>query len=87
MKTKGSLLLRLALILFAGYIIVMLVQLQMQINSKQMEIDSIQAQIRELQEGNAVLEEELKSPDKAQEKAAQDQGYVGHDDDIYEEYN
>ena len=81
-KKKRNLLIRLALILFAGYVIVMLVQLQMQLNAKQTDIDDRTASINALEEENDVLKDKLKNPEKVVEKAAEDLGYYRPDQDI-----
>lgn len=86
-KKKRSLLIRLALILFAGYIVVMLVQLQMQINDKQAEIDSKQAQIHAYQNQNADLQEKLENSDAYLDQQARENGYVAPNADVYIEVN
>lgn len=86
-KKKRSLLIRFALILFAGYIVVMLVNLQMQINEKQEVIDTKQAQIREYQNKNADLEEKVNNPDAYLDQVARDGGFVSPNADVYIEVN
>ena len=86
-KKKRSLLIRLALVLFAGYIIVMLVQLQMQINEKQATIDNLNAQIRETSEENGILENKVSNPSDVLDEKAREQGYVRGNEDVYIEVN
>ena len=82
-KKKRSLFIRLALLLFAGYIVVMLVGLQMQINEKQAEIDKKQTQIREYQNQNADLQEKVENSDSYLEQQARENGYVSPNADVY----
>lgn len=82
-KKKRNLLIRLALILFAGYVIVMLVQLQMQINASQTTIDDKTARKVALEEENDTIKDKLKNPDKVVEEAARANGYYKGNDDIH----
>ena len=81
-KKKRNLLIRLALILFAGYVIVMLVQLQMQINASQTTIDDKTARKVALEEENDTIKDKLEKPDDVLKEAAEAQGYYRPDQDI-----
>lgn len=86
-KKKRSLLIRLALILFAGYIIVMLVQLQMQLDAKQAEINDKEAQKVVLREANEALENDVSHADEYLEQQAKKEGRVKGNEDVYIEVN
>ncbi len=85
MKKKKSLLIRFALVLLALYLVVMFVNLQMQMNEKQVVIDQKQAQIREYQNLNEDLQSKLDHKDDYLDQQARENGYVKPNADIYVE--
>lgn len=84
-KKKKSLLIRFALLLLAGYLVVMFVNLQMQINEKQAEIDQKQAQIHEYQNLNEDLQNKVDNKDAYIDQQARENGYVKPNADVYVE--
>lgn len=82
-KKKKNLLIRFALLLLAGYIAVLFVNLQMQINEKQTEIDRKQAQIHEYQNLNEDLQNKLDNPNAYLDQEARKNGYVKPNSDIF----
>ena len=82
-KKKKNLLISFALLLLAGYIAVLFVNLQMQINEKQTEIDRKQAQIHEYQNLNEDLQNKLDNPNAYLDQEARKNGYVKPNSDIF----
>lgn len=87
-KKKRNLLLRIALLIFAVYVMVTLIQLQLEISAKQSGdkgIDELSSEIAELQRQNEDLQNKLDHPDRYLEEQAREQGYVHPGDDVYKE--
>ena len=84
-KKKRNLFLRIAVLVFAVYIIVTLIQLQLTINDKQSEINETSEAITDKQRENDDLQHKLDNPDQYLDQQARDQGYVHPGDDVYKE--
>jgi len=84
-KKKTSLLVRIALLIFAVYIVVMLIQLQLEINDKQALINEMSDTITDTQRQNDDLQHKLDNPDQYLDQQARDEGYVHPGDDVYKE--
>lgn len=75
-KKKKSIFLRIALLAFSLYVIITLVQLQMDIGSKQKQLDAVQENILLQQQLNGDLKSKLENPDEYIEQEARDQNMV-----------
>lgn len=56
-KRKKSILLRVAIVAFSVYVVVSIVQVQLQLNSAQSKLDKLDSQIRAQEETNKVLQD------------------------------
>lgn len=84
-QKKKSIFLRIALVAFAVYMVVVLVQLQMEISDRQKDIDSLQAQILQQQRLNEDLQNKVENTDLYLEQQARDDGYVRPGEDVFQE--
>lgn len=75
-KKKKSIFLRIALLAFSLYMIITLVQLQMDISNKQKQLDAVQENILLQQQLNGDLKSKLENPDEYIEQEARDQNMV-----------
>ncbi|MFR1436318.1 MAG: FtsB family cell division protein [Acutalibacteraceae bacterium] len=75
-KKKKSIFLRIALLAFSLYVIITLVQLQMDIGNKQKQLDAVQENILLQQQLNGDLKSKLENPDEYIEQEARDQNMV-----------
>jgi len=75
-KKKKSIFLRIALLAFSLYMIITLVQLQMDIGNKQKQLDAVQENILLQQQLNGDLKSKLENPDEYIEQEARDQNMV-----------
>ena len=75
-KKKKSIFLRIALLAFSLYVIITLVQLQMDIGNKQKQLDAGQENILLQQQLNGDLKSKLENPDEYIEQEARDQNMV-----------
>ena len=75
-KKKKSIFLRIALLAFSLYVIITLVQLQMDIGNKQKQLDAVQENILLQQQLNGDLKSKLENPDEYSEQEARDQNMV-----------
>ncbi len=71
---KKSLLLRIALLALSVYVVVSLVQLQLQLDESQRRLDELNDQVHEQETINLVLEDKLKNSDEYLEQQARKQG-------------
>ena len=71
---KKSLLWRLALVALSVYVVVALVQLQLQLNEDQQRPDEMNERLEEQSNINAMLEDKLKNTDEHLEQQARKQG-------------
>ena len=84
-KRNRNLILRIALLVFAVYVIVTLIQMQLELNDKQAEIDELSQQAVELSLENEDQQHKLSNPSQYLDQQARDQGYVRPGDDVYKE--
>ena len=75
-KKKKSIFLRIALLAFSLYMIITLVQLQMDIGNKQKQLDAVQENILLQQQLHGDLKSQLENPDEYIEQEARDQNMV-----------
>ena len=75
-KKKKSIFLRIALLAFSLYMIITLVQLQMDIGNKQKQLDAVQENILLQQQINGDVKSKLENPDEYIEQEARDQNMV-----------
>ena len=75
-KKKKSIFLRIALLAFSLYVIITLVQLQMEIGNKKKQLDAVQENILLQQQLNGDLKSKLENPDEYIEQEARDQNMV-----------
>ena len=75
-KKKKSIFLRIALLAFSLYVIITLLQLQMDIGNKQKQLDAVQENILLQQQLNGDLKSKLENPDEYIEQEARDQNMV-----------
>ena len=75
-KKKKSIFLRIALLAFSLYVIITLVQLQMDIGNKQKQLDAVQENILLQQQLNGDLKSKLENLDEYIEQEARDQNMV-----------
>ncbi len=73
-KRKKSIILRVAIVAFSVYVVVSLVQLQLQFNAAQEKLDALNAKTAAQQEINAVLEDQIENSDEYKEQEARKQG-------------
>lgn len=75
-KKKKSIFLRIALLAFSLYVIITLMQLQMEIGNKKKQLDAVQENILLQQQLNGDLKSKLENPDEYIEQEARDQNMV-----------
>lgn len=75
-RKKKSIFLRIALLAFSVYVIVMLVQLQLEIGQRQQQIDSYAAAIEKQKKLNEDIQEKSDNYEKYLEQQARDQNMV-----------
>ena len=75
-KKRKSIFLRIALLAFSLYVIITLVQLQMEIGNKKKQLDAVQENILLQQQLNGDLKSKLENPDEYIEQEARDQNMV-----------
>ncbi len=71
---KKSLLLRIALLALSVYVVISLVQLQLQLNEGQQRLDNLNAQLDKQLDTNGVLQDKLNSYEEYLEQQARKQG-------------
>ncbi len=84
-QKKKSIFLRVALLAFAVYMVVVLVQLQMEISDRQKDIDALYTQIAQQQRLNEDLQNKVADNDLYLEQQARDNGYVRPGEDVFQE--
>lgn len=84
-KKKKSFFLRLSLLVFAVYVIVMLVQLQIQIDQQQSRIHEVQGRIEEKLRQNEEIQGNLDHLDRYQEQQARKDGWGYPGEDVFKE--
>ena len=75
-KKKKNIILRVALVAFSVYVIVSILQLQLQLNQKQEQLDNIQTQLSQTREINNILQDKYGNRDEYLEQQARKQGLV-----------
>ena len=71
---KKSLLLRIALLALSVYVVVSLVQLQLQLDESQRRLDELNDQVHEQENINLILEDKLENSEEYLEQQARKQG-------------
>jgi len=80
---KRSIILRISLAVFAIYVVVVLVELQMQLKEANQRNDELNAQIRTENARIEDLQDSLDNHERYQERGARDNWYVYPDEEIY----
>lgn len=75
-RKKKNILLRIALLAFSIYVIVMLAQLQLEIREKQKQIDSLNASITTQRKVNENLTRQTENLEQYLEQQAREQGWA-----------
>ena len=73
-KRRKSVLLRVAIVAFAVYVVVSMVQLQLQLSNAQERLDKLNEQTAAQMENNEVLQEQIDNSDAYKEQQARKQG-------------
>ncbi|MBQ7038511.1 MAG: septum formation initiator family protein [Clostridia bacterium] len=73
-KRRKSVLLRVAIVAFAVYVVVSMVQLQLQLSNAQERLDKLNEQTAAQMESNEVLQEQIDNSDAYKEQQARKQG-------------
>ncbi len=84
-RKKKSIFLRLALLAFSVYVIVTLVQLQLEIRDRRDQIRDVQAEIAELERINENYKNQASNPDEYKEQQARQNGLARPGEQIYQE--
>ena len=84
-KRKKSIFLRIALPAFSVYVVVMLVQLQMEITDRQDRIAALDDQIRQQELENDNLQKQTDNYEYYLEQKAREQGYARPGETIFKE--
>lgn len=84
-RKKKSIFLRVALLAFSVYVIVTLVQLQLEISERRNQIKEVQAEIAELERINENYENQVSNPDEYKDQQARKNGLARPGEQIYEE--
>ncbi len=73
-KRRKSVLLRVAIVAFAVYVVVSMVQLQLQLSNAQERLDKLNEQTAAQEEMNEVLQDQIDNSDAYKEQQARKQG-------------
>ena len=73
-KRRKSVILRVAIVAFAVYVVVSMVQFQLQLNNAQERLDKLNAQTAAQLEQNDVLQDQIDNSDAYKEQQARKQG-------------
>ena len=73
-KRRKSVILRVAIVAFAVYVVVSMVQFQLQLNNAQERLDKLNAQTAAQLEQNEVLQDQIDNSDAYKEQQARKQG-------------
>ncbi len=73
-KRRKSIILRVAVVAFTVYVVVSMVQLQLQLSSAQERLDKLNEQTAAQEEINAVLQDQIDNSDAYKEQQARKQG-------------
>ena len=84
-RKKKSVFLRVALAAFSVYVVVMLVQLQLEITDRQDRIAALDEQIRQQELENDNLQKQADNYEYYQEQKAREQGYARPGETTYKE--
>lgn len=84
-RKKKSIFLRIALVAFSVYVVVMLVQLQMEITDRQNKIAALDDQIRQQEMENDNLQKQSDNYEYYREQKAREQGYARPGETIFKE--
>ncbi|MBO5928756.1 MAG: septum formation initiator family protein, partial [Clostridia bacterium] len=84
-KKKKSVILRVALLAFSVYVIVSMVQLQLQLNRGQEKLDDIKTRYTEAKENNIALQDKLDGYEEYLEQQARKQGLVKPGETVFVE--
>ena len=80
---KRSIILRISLAIFAIYVVVVLVELQMQLKEANQRNDELNAQIRTENARIEDLQDSLDNHERYQERSARDNWYMYPDEEVY----
>ena len=86
-KRRKSTMLRVAVVAFAVYVVVSIIQLSLQINNAQERLDNMNAQTAAQLEENAALQEQIDNSDGYKEQQAYKQGKAKPGETIFYETN
>lgn len=84
-RKKKSIFLRIALVVFAIYAIVMLIQVQLEISAREQTLADKQQLAAQLGAENSDMESQMENPDKLQEEQAYKDGYTYGGQEVYVE--
>lgn len=84
-KKKKSIFLRIALVVFAIYAIVMLIQVQLEISAREQTLADKYQLADQLDKENNAMKEQMENPDKLQEEQAYKDGYAYGGQEVYVE--
>lgn len=84
-KKRKSTILRIAIAAFAVYVVVSIVQIQMQLNRGQEQLDDFTAKISQTKEINAALQDKLDGYEEYLEQQARKQGLVKPGETVFVE--
>lgn len=73
-KRRKSIILRVAVVAFTVYVVVSMVQLQLQLSNAQERLDKLNEQTAAQEERNAVLQDQIDNSDAYKEQQARKQG-------------
>ncbi|MBR5540210.1 MAG: septum formation initiator family protein [Clostridia bacterium] len=73
-KRRKSIILRVAIVAFTVYVVVSMVQLQLQLNSAQERLDKLNEQTAAQEQKNAILQDQIDNSDAYKEQQARKQG-------------
>ena len=84
-KKRGSIVLRVAVVAFSAYMLVMLAQLRLQIGERQKQIDDLQDSIQYQQQQNEDMQSKSDNSQVYLEQHAREQGMAVPGESIYKE--
>ncbi|MGI6264545.1 MAG: FtsB family cell division protein [Acutalibacteraceae bacterium] len=84
-KKRRSIVLRVAVLIFSAYMLVMLAQLRMEIDERQKQLDEIEDSIRYQQQQNEDMVSKIENYEVYLEQHAREQGMAVPGESIYQE--
>ena len=84
-RKKKSIFLRIALLAFSVYVIIMLVQLQRELGQRQQDLNTLEQTLKNQQALNEDLKNKTENYETYLDQQARDQGYSRPDESIYKE--